>query len=76
MIALSILHGGPGPVFFAPVVIDYLFGGISGAKACVEDVPDRTIQLKLKKVRNLTLYSRIHRSLKSVFSLAPKLWQC
>ena len=24
MVALSILHGGPGPVFFAPVVIDYL----------------------------------------------------
>ena len=34
----------PGPVFFAPVVIDYLFGGISAVKACVEDVPDRVVQ--------------------------------
>ena len=50
MIALSILHGDPGPVFFAPVVIDYLFGGIAGVKACcVEDVPDRVIQTKLRR---------------------------
>ena len=40
MIALSILHGGPGPVFFAPVVVDYLFGGISAVKPSVDDVPD------------------------------------
>ena len=50
MIALSILHGGPGPVFLAPVIIDYLFGGIASVKACVEDVPDCEIQAKLRKV--------------------------
>lgn len=54
MITLSILHGGPGPVFFAPVVIDYLFGDIAGVKACVEDVPDRVIQSKLKRVGSYT----------------------
>ena len=24
-----ILHGGPGPIFFSPVIVDYLFGGMS-----------------------------------------------
>lgn len=50
IIALSILHGGPGPVFFAPVVVDYLFGGITMVKPCVEDVPDPLLQSKLRKV--------------------------
>ena len=40
MVALSVLHGGPGPVFFAPVIIDYLFGGISAVQPTIEDVPD------------------------------------
>ena len=50
MIALSILHGGPGPVFFAPVIVDYLFGGISAVKPSVDDVPDEDLQLKIRKV--------------------------
>ena len=50
MIALSILHGGPGPVFFAPVIVDYLFGGISAVKLSVDDVPDEDLQLKIRKV--------------------------
>ena len=49
IIALSILHGGTGPVFFAPVVIDYLFGGISAVRPSIEDVPDEEIQLKIKR---------------------------
>lgn len=50
MIALSILHGSPGPVFFAPVIVDYLFGGISAVKPSVDDVPDEDLQLKIRKV--------------------------
>ena len=50
MIALSILHGGPGPVFFAPVIVDYLFGGISAVKPSVDDVPYDDLQLKIRKV--------------------------
>ena len=50
IIALSILHGGPGPTFFAPVIVDYLFGGFSAVKPCVEDVPDTELQSKIKKV--------------------------
>ena len=47
MIALSILHGGPGPVFFAPIIVDYLFSGISAVKPSINDVPERQLQLKV-----------------------------
>lgn len=50
MFALSILHGGQGPVFLAPAVIDYLFGGISNVKPCIDDIPDELVQSKLRKV--------------------------
>jgi hypothetical protein len=48
IIALSILHGVPGPTFFAPIVVDYLFGGFQ-VKPCIEDVPDNELQLKINK---------------------------
>lgn len=44
------MHGGPGPIFFSPVVIDYLFGGISAVKPDILDVPDEALQSKIKKV--------------------------
>ena len=50
MMALSILHGGPGPTLFPPVIIDYIFSGMSGVRAQVEDVPDIDIRRKLAKV--------------------------
>ena len=49
-IALSILHGGPGPVFLSPVIVDYLFGGISAVHPCIEDVPDEALKSKIRKV--------------------------
>jgi len=49
-IALSILHGGPGPVFFAPVIVDYLFGGMSMVKPEVADVPDALFRSNIEKV--------------------------
>lgn len=51
IIALSILHGGPGPTFFAPIVVDYLLGGFSAVQPCIEDVADNELQLKIKKVQ-------------------------
>ena len=66
IIALSILHGGPGPSFFSPAVIDYLFGGIPMVKACVDDVPDAALQTKINKV--FTVHSRHYCwALKGVF---------
>lgn len=55
IIALSILHGGPGPFFFAPCIIDYLFGGIGSVTPSVDDVPDREVQSKLKRVGHFYL---------------------
>lgn len=56
MIALSILHGGPGPAFLAPSVIDYLFGGLSMVTPLIEDIPDTATQDKIKQVGNQCLY--------------------
>ena len=50
MIALSVVHGGPGPSFFAESVVAYLFCGLSGVTAKVDDVPDTSIRDQLKKV--------------------------
>ena len=48
--SLSIIHGGHGPVFFSPTIIDYLFGGISSASPCIDDIPDTQVQSKIRKV--------------------------
>ena len=50
MIALSIIHGGPAPTFFADPVIDYLFGEKRLFKASYEDIPDLEIRQKVEKV--------------------------
>ena len=50
MIAMSVIHGGPGPTFFTPAVADYLIGGVSSVKPNMSDIPDLEIQSKIKKV--------------------------
>ena len=40
IIALSLIHGGPGPQFFSPAVADYIVYGVQSVKAKVVDVPD------------------------------------
>ena len=50
MIALSIIHGGPGPSYFAECVVDYLFSGLKAVTARVTDIPDAIIQQHLQKV--------------------------
>ena len=50
MIALSIINGGTGPIFFTPVIIDCLFGGITVVKTNIQNVPNETFQTKIKKV--------------------------
>ena len=44
------LHGGSGPMLFAPVVSDYIFGSICGRRQLVENVTDIEIRTKLAKV--------------------------
>lgn len=50
IIALSILHGGPGPVFFSSAVVDYLFGGIATVRPSIDDIPDQQVQAKIRNV--------------------------
>ena len=51
MIALSVIHGGPAPTFFADPVIDYLFGEKRQFKAVCGDIPDLEDREKVEKVR-------------------------
>ena len=58
MIALSIIHGGPGPSFFCQSVVDYLFHGLGGVHANVDEIPDHSTQDLVQKV--LHLHNIIH----------------
>lgn len=50
IIVLSLTQGGPAPAFFAPSVVDYLFGGCGSVRACINDIPDHDVQEKLTQV--------------------------
>ena len=50
MIAVSLIHGGPAPTFFAPSMVDYIVHGIRKVKACIDEVPNPRIKNKLHKV--------------------------
>ena len=51
--ALSIIHGGPAPMFLSSAVADYIVYGLQNVKAAIDDVPDTHKQLCLKEVCNL-----------------------
>ena len=50
LIAMSLTQDGTGPVCFCPWVYDYLTFGFDGVKVAAHDIPDITIQDKLKLV--------------------------
>ena len=50
MIAVSIVHGGPGPQCLSHAVADYLCYGIWKVRATIADVPDPSIREKLRLV--------------------------
>ena len=50
MMSLSIVHDGPGPQCLAGSVVDYLLYGLHRVHASVEDVPDYSLKLIIKKV--------------------------
>ena len=61
MIALTVVHGGPGPAFFGQAVVDYLIGGISSVKANVSDIPDVEMQSKIKMVATYHMVQKFDR---------------
>ena len=50
MIALSIVHGGPGPSFFVPCVVDYIFSGLGAVTARISYIPDTSIRKQMQMV--------------------------
>lgn len=49
MIALSIIYGGPAPMFFASSIADYIVFGVTSTPSFL-DIPDTSIKEKLLKV--------------------------
>ncbi len=58
MLAVSLIHGGPAPSFFAPSVVSYIVHGMKSVKASVDEVPYSNIVKKLKEVSLVTYYSQ------------------
>ena len=50
IMAVSIVHGGPGPHCLSHAVVDYLTNGMSNVNAGVSDIPDFEIREKLNLV--------------------------
>ena len=50
MIAVSIVHGGPGPQCLSHAVVDYITYGMSSTHAGVSDIPNFEVREKLKLV--------------------------
>lgn len=56
MIAVSIIHGGPGPHCLSHSVVDYLSFGLSKIHADVSDVPDAEVKERLIQVSFYTVF--------------------
>ena len=60
IIVLSLTQGGPAPIFFAPSIVDYLFGGCGNIRASIGDIPDCDVQDKLFKVSLMCITKMIN----------------
>lgn len=50
MVAVSIVHGGPGPRCFSPSFYQYLVGKVKTIEAPIEDIPDTEVRNVLLEV--------------------------
>ena len=50
MIAVSVVHGGPGPRCLSPNLFLYLVGKVKAIEATVEDIPDDEVRKALLEV--------------------------
>ena len=62
MIAVSIVHGGPGPRFFSPHFFQYLTGEVKAIGAPIEDIPDDEVKKALLEVLCLARISNLNKS--------------
>lgn len=59
MIAVSIVHGGPGPRCLSPNFFLYLIGKVKTIEAPVEDIPDDEVKKTLFEIKNATSLSEL-----------------
>ncbi len=52
IVALSIIHGGPGPQCLSHAVVDYLSYGIHRVHGSLDDISQPVTREKIKKVYN------------------------
>lgn len=50
MMAVSIIHGGPGPGCLSHAVVDYITYGLNKVNATIDDIADPKVQEQLKCV--------------------------
>jgi len=59
MIAVSIMHGGPGPQCLSHAVVDYLTYGMSKVHATISDIPDKDVKEKMALVGSVWLFGPV-----------------
>ncbi|XP_026016631.1 G2/M phase-specific E3 ubiquitin-protein ligase-like [Astatotilapia calliptera] len=59
MIAVSIVHGGPGPCCLSPNFFMYLVGKDKTFEAPIDDIPDEEIKKALLEIKNATSLSEL-----------------
>ncbi|XP_073727841.1 G2/M phase-specific E3 ubiquitin-protein ligase [Misgurnus anguillicaudatus] len=59
MIAVSIVHGGPGPACLSPNFFLYLIGKVKTVDAPIEDIPDDEVKKALLEIKNATSLSEL-----------------
>ncbi|XP_049926259.1 G2/M phase-specific E3 ubiquitin-protein ligase-like [Epinephelus moara] len=61
MIAVSIVHGGPGPRCLPPNFFLYLVGKVKAIEATIEDIPDDEVRKALLEINNTTSLKELQR---------------
>uniref|UniRef100_UPI0037E860EC G2/M phase-specific E3 ubiquitin-protein ligase n=1 Tax=Semicossyphus pulcher TaxID=241346 RepID=UPI0037E860EC len=59
MIAVSIVHGGPGPRCLSPNFFLYLIGKVKTIEAPIEDIPDDEVKKALLEIKSTTSLSEL-----------------
>ncbi len=59
IIAVSIVHGGPGPENFSPILFDSIVKGPEAVKVSVDDVFDHEAKQQLRRLQDCTSISSI-----------------
>ena len=73
IIAVSLVHGGPAPKFYSPILFDALYKDPRNILVKVDDVPDRNTQsilMELKSIRHVESANNFIEKTETLFTLA------